>query len=432
MTTRNRGRDRTHRDDFPPRIELAIERAVKRAIARLLALLPGLVRSWAAGHMGGGGEDGEPGDLGPPGPPGPQGPTGSGGVGPAGPPGSAGDDGDPGESGPPGPTGSTGAAGGAGASGPPGAAGEDGEDGEPGRPGPTGATGAAGDKGGLRYTFSSTTTDGPPGDATFRFNNAAVESVTQIFIDDTDAQSSDQGPFFEQWGLSSGTPRGYLVIQQNAGSRMVIFQVVGASIDGGGYWKIAVAFVAGTGPNNTNVCVIAFSRTGDLGLPGMTGEDGEDGESGAPGAPGAAGASGAAGAAGAMGPPGEDGYADDPIVIPGPQGPAGASGSGASGTVAVDFGVFPGSAEAQVDVAGQAGLVATSEIRAWVQPIATADHSVDEHLIERLRVLALYKVDGTLTIRAFEDASPAWKDVNVGKAQAQRLYGTFTMGWAWS
>jgi hypothetical protein len=32
MTTRNRSRDRTHRDDFPPRIELAIKRAVKRAI----------------------------------------------------------------------------------------------------------------------------------------------------------------------------------------------------------------------------------------------------------------------------------------------------------------------------------------------------------------------------------------------------------------
>jgi len=111
---------------------------------------------------------------------------------------------------------------------------------------------------------------------------------------------------------------------------------------------------------------------------------------------------------------------------------------GASGQTTVDFGAFPGSVEAQVDISGQSGLVVTSEVEAWVLPIATADHSVDEHLEERMRVLGLYKVDGTLTIRAFQAASPAWKDVNYnnaladGGAQKQRLYGQYNVGWVWN
>lgn len=101
-----------------------------------------------------------------------------------------------------------------------------------------------------------------------------------------------------------------------------------------------------------------------------------------------------------------------------------------NGTATINFGAFPGSPETEVDVAGQSGLISTSRIEAWVQPIATADHSADEHIVERLRVIGFYKVDGTLTIRGFDNASPAWKDP-FRQAQDQRLFGQFTVGWAW-
>lgn len=103
----------------------------------------------------------------------------------------------------------------------------------------------------------------------------------------------------------------------------------------------------------------------------------------------------------------------------------------ASGSTTIDFGSFPGSVEAQVDVTGQSGFVSTSEVEAWVLPVATSDHSVDEHLVESLLVIAVYKTDGTFTIRGFVDAPPAWRTPNIGGEQRQRLYGQFTVGWAW-
>ena len=100
-----------------------------------------------------------------------------------------------------------------------------------------------------------------------------------------------------------------------------------------------------------------------------------------------------------------------------------------AGTATLNFGAFPGSVEAEVDVAGQTGFVATSQVEAWVLPIATADHSADEHMTERLRVTAVYKVNGTLTIRGFNDDSPAFRASD--SAQRQRLWGQWSIGWAW-
>jgi len=108
---------------------------------------------------------------------------------------------------------------------------------------------------------------------------------------------------------------------------------------------------------------------------------------------------------------------------------------GASGTAVLNFGAFPGSPGAEVDVAGQAGFVAGSEIEAWVQPVATADHSADEHTIEALEVRGRYKVDGTLTIQGSVRPFPQIKRIykaRYGEEQAHRLYGQWTVAWAWS
>lgn len=106
---------------------------------------------------------------------------------------------------------------------------------------------------------------------------------------------------------------------------------------------------------------------------------------------------------------------------------------GAQGTATVDFGAFPGSVEAQADVTGQTGFTSSSLVEAWVMPVATSDHSADEHLIEQLDVTAVYKVDGTFTLRAFEDhRTPQDMPLNSGQAQSNRLYGQYTIGWVWN
>lgn len=115
---------------------------------------------------------------------------------------------------------------------------------------------------------------------------------------------------------------------------------------------------------------------------------------------------------------------------------------GASGQQLLNFGAQPGNPEAEVDVTGQAGLVVASEIEAWVQPVATAEHSADEHTVESLKIIAFYKVDGTFTIRGREDSPPQFVKANHhpglrphgqdGVPSRNRLYGNFNIGWAWN
>lgn len=113
---------------------------------------------------------------------------------------------------------------------------------------------------------------------------------------------------------------------------------------------------------------------------------------------------------------------------------------GASGTTTIDFGAFPGATDATVDVTGQAGYVAASEVEAWIQPIATADHSVDEHVLEKIDVTAYYKADGEFTIRGVMrdgvvEVPLGWiaGGNRAGKAGGvARLVGQFTVGWAWN
>jgi hypothetical protein len=55
---------------------------------------------------------------------------------------------------------------------------------------------------------------------------------------------------------------------------------------------------------------------------------------------------------------------------------------GATGTASVSLGSFPGSAQGSFAVTGQAGILTTSRVEAWLDPTqaATADHTQDEHV----------------------------------------------------
>lgn len=70
---------------------------------------------------------------------------------------------------------------------------------------------------------------------------------------------------------------------------------------------------------------------------------------------------------------------------------------GAQGNAVLDFGAFPGSNVAIVDVAA-AGVVATSEIEAWIRPEATADHTDMDHVAAPMRVIGTYLSDGNIRI----------------------------------
>lgn len=94
---------------------------------------------------------------------------------------------------------------------------------------------------------------------------------------------------------------------------------------------------------------------------------------------------------------------------------------GAVGTATLDFGSIPGSTEALIVVTGQAGVLAGSYVEAWirVEPAGSTNHSMDEHRIETLKIVAGNIVAGTgFTI--------------YGECAVGRTYGTFTVNWIWA
>ncbi len=97
----------------------------------------------------------------------------------------------------------------------------------------------------------------------------------------------------------------------------------------------------------------------------------------------------------------------------------------ATGTTTIDFGAFPGATDTTVTVTGQTAIAAGSLVEAWIRPVATADHTADEHWVEGPVITAGNIVAGTgFTIYGHigEDAA---------RPQGSRLYGTWTVAWAW-
>ena len=135
---------------------------------------------------------------------------------------------------------------------------------------------------------------------------------------------------------------------------------------------------------------------------------------------------------------------------------------GAQGTATLDFGAFPGESDATVAVTGQAAIVAGSLVEAWIRPVATADHSADEHMLETLKIFAADIVAGAgFTIYGFNTSqlnepiepprrastvvlptaampvghgnNPASSVQNpIGGGRGTRVYGQWTVAWVWN
>ena len=249
------------------------------------------------------------------GPTGATGPTGStGGQGATGATGSAGANGATGATGP---TGTAGSAGATGATGPSGSAGSAGATGATGSAGSAGATGSRGYAGGDTFTYtydSGSTTDADPGSGTLKLNNAAVASVTQIYIDLLDSGGSTLTTWLDN--LAAGTLK---LFNNSDPTNFAIFTLTSVTT-ATGYRKLNVSYVTNGGTLGTTASDMVVTHS-------STGSQGATGASGGAGATGATGPTGTAGSAGATGATGSGST--------GATGPTGATGSGGSSSITV-------------------------------------------------------------------------------------------------
>jgi hypothetical protein len=122
---------------------------------------------------------------------------------------------------------------------------------------------------------------------------------------------------------------------------------------------------------------------------------------------------------------------------------------GAQGTATLNFGAFPGTGHATVNVTGQTGIVSGSLVEAWIRPVATADHTSDEHLVASFDVYAADIVAGTgFTIHGINNnqllersnvvrtspytAGGKERTGFVSKGIENLTYGQWTIAWAWN
>ena len=100
------------------------------------------------------------------------------------------------------------------------------------------------------FTYSTTTSDADPGAGGFRMNNTTYSSVTELYIDDADANGTDVATWVQTFddNQTNYSKRGRVRIQ-NAGTltKYIVFDVTGAVTDATGYTKVTVAHVASSG-----------------------------------------------------------------------------------------------------------------------------------------------------------------------------------------
>lgn len=105
------------------------------------------------------------------------------------------------------------------------------------------------------WKFSTTTTAADPGSKNFRFDNATLASVTNIYVNDTTVV-----------GFDSSTLMGFLAIgmriyiqQKDDPTKAALFQLTGSPTDNTGWWTIPVIVVSSaTLPGNGKECAFFF------------------------------------------------------------------------------------------------------------------------------------------------------------------------------
>jgi len=124
---------------------------------------------------------------------------------------------------------------------------------------------------GLKFTYSTTTTDSDPGAGIFRFSSGTFASITNIYIDNADANSVTVTTLLDSWDDSTNTANRGTLRFQKVGDPTVFreFIITGAITDGTGYRKIPVSPSVSNGTwTNNDTFVVLFTRTGNAGTNG--------------------------------------------------------------------------------------------------------------------------------------------------------------------
>jgi hypothetical protein len=95
-----------------------------------------------------------------------------------------------------------------------------------------------------------------------------------------------------------------------------------------------------------------------------------------------------------------------------------------TGTTLLDFGPFPGRPDTQFTYSNIPNIGASAIVEAWIFPIATLDHTADEHWVDPPRVYANNVVAG----QGFTIYGEARSDSLID----DRPYGVWTVAWVWN
>jgi hypothetical protein len=116
----------------------------------------------------------------------------------------------------------------------------------------------------VSYLFSELTADADPGAGIFRFNNATLGSVSQVFFDLLD----DAGADLTVWlgridDFGSAADRGVLIVRSLDGTAEFVGRVSGTVTTATGYRKIAVTPLASAGAfTPSQRCAVSFAPRG--------------------------------------------------------------------------------------------------------------------------------------------------------------------------
>ena len=117
---------------------------------------------------------------------------------------------------------------------------------------------------GFRFQFNSATTNSDPGDGQFKLNNAALGSVSAIYVDDLTFEGYDAASYvstFDDGGQSAN--RGVIFIEQAGSGAMLLATVTGAVASASSYKTLTVTPIASSGSFIAGAkCGLAFYRAG--------------------------------------------------------------------------------------------------------------------------------------------------------------------------
>jgi hypothetical protein len=138
---------------------------------------------------------------------------------------------------------------------------------------------AVGDKGdtgavpAVQFNYSTTTADADPGSGSFRLNNAAPASATAAYIDNNERGGTAVSAWLDTFDdTGNSTLRGTLFMFDPAvAATFYEFNVSGSVVDGTGYRKLTIAYVAGQGSfTNGGAVGFVFTPRGPAGTGDMT------------------------------------------------------------------------------------------------------------------------------------------------------------------